>query len=50
MRLNLFCITATINIACQSKQQVTESIPTIDSTLQINVTSILESKLSELDA
>ena len=36
--------------ACQPKQQVTESISTIDSTLQANATSVLESKLSEINA
>lgn len=40
----LFCI------SCQPKQQVTESISTIDSTLQANATSVLESKLSEINA
>ena len=43
MKLNLLLvyITVTINIACQPKQQVTESISTIDSTLQANATSVL---------
>ena len=52
MKLNLLLvyITVTINIACQPKQQVTESISTIDSTLQANATSVLESKLSEINA
>ena len=36
--------------SCQSRQQVTENISTIDSILQVNVTSLLENKLSELDA
>ena len=36
--------------ACQNKQQVTESFSTIDSTLQTNATSILEEKLSEINA
>lgn len=36
--------------SCQSKQQVTAPISTIDSTLQANATSILEDKLSELNA
>ena len=36
--------------SCQSKQQVTESISNIDSTLQANATSVLESKLSEINA
>ena len=37
-------------VSCQSRQQVTENIFTIDSILQVNVTSLLENKLSELDA
>lgn len=37
-------------VSCQSRQQVTENISTIDSILQVNVTSRLENKLSELDA
>ena len=37
-------------VSCQSRQQVTENISTIDSILQVNVTSLLENKLSELDA
>lgn len=36
--------------SCQNKQQVTEPISTIDSTLQTNTTSILENKLSEINA
>ena len=36
--------------SCQSKQQVTAPISTIDSTLQTNVTAILGSKLSEINA
>ena len=36
--------------SCQSRQQVTAPISTIDSTLQTNVTAILESKLSEINA
>ena len=36
--------------SCQSKQQVTVPISTIDSTLQTNATAILESKLSEINA
>ena len=36
--------------SCQSKQQVTALISTIDSTLQTNATAILESKLSEINA
>ena len=41
----LYCLSA-----CQSKQQVTAPISTIDSTLQTNATAILESKLSEINA
>ena len=37
-------------ISCQSRQQVTAPISTIDSTLQTNATAILESKLSEINA
>lgn len=37
-------------VSCQSKQQATETISTIDSTLQTNATAILESKLSEINA
>lgn len=37
-------------ISCQSRQQVTVPISTIDSTLQTNATSILEEKLSEINA
>ena len=37
-------------VSCQSRQQVTENISTIDSILQVNVTSLLENKLSVLDA
>ena len=36
--------------SCQSRQHKTEIISTIDSTLQTNVTSILENKLSEINA
>ena len=36
--------------SCQSRQQVTAPISTIDSTLQTNATAILESKLSEINA
>ena len=37
-------------VSCQSKQQATGTVSTIDSTLQTNVTAILESKLSEINA
>ena len=36
--------------SCQSRQQVTAPVSTIDSTLQTNATAILESKLSEINA
>ena len=36
--------------SCQSRQQVTAPISTIDSTLKTNATAILESKLSEINA
>ena len=36
--------------SCQSKQQENKQISTIDSTLQVKATSILENKLSELNA
>ena len=36
-------------LSCQPKQR-TEIISTIDSTLQVNATSILEEKLSEINA
>ena len=37
-------------VSCQSKQQATAPISTIDSTLQTNATTILGSKLSEINA
>lgn len=37
-------------VSCQSRQQVIEPISTIDSTLQVNATYILENKLSEISA
>lgn len=37
-------------VSCQSKQQATGTVSTIDSTLQTNATAILESKLSEINA
>lgn len=46
-----YVITAILGLAsCQSKQQVTEPISNVDSTLQVNATSILENKLSEINA
>ena len=37
-------------VSCQSKQQATGTVSTIDSTLQTNATAILESKLLEINA
>ena len=37
-------------VSCQSKQQATGTVSTIDSTLQTNATAILGSKLSEINA
>lgn len=37
-------------LSCQPKQRVAEPISTIDSTFQVNATSILENKLSEINA
>lgn len=49
LRLLLISVITAINIvACQHKQQA--PISTIDSTLQVNATSILEEKLSEINA
>lgn len=51
MRYTTLTIIAFIGLAsCQPKQKTIEPIPTIDSTLQIKATSILEDKLSELNA
>ena len=41
---------ATLLIACNPTQQKVEQVSTIDSTLQVKVDSILQNKLSELDA
>lgn len=43
------CLLVAIS-SCQNKQQAIEQISTIDSTLQVKVTPILESKLSEINA
>ena len=45
--LNVLCISL---FSCQSKQQEDKQVSTIDSTLQVKATSILENKLSELNA
>ena len=51
MRHTILAIIAFIGLAsCQSKQETIELMSTIDSTLQVKVTSILENKLSELNA
>ena len=51
MRYTILTIIAFIGSAsCQPKQKTIEPIPTIDSTLQVKATSILENKLSELNA
>lgn len=40
----------TVLLSCQTKQHKVEQLSTIDSTLQVKATSILESKLSEINA
>lgn len=51
MRHTILTIIAFIGLAsCQSKQETIELMSTIDSTLQVKVTFILENKLSELNA
>ena len=51
MRHTILTIIAFIGLAsCQSKQETIELMSTIDSTLQVKVTSILENKFSELNA
>ena len=50
MQLIPICCLLATAFSCQNKQQVTAPISTIDSTLQVNATSILESKLSEINA
>ena len=47
---SLLCLSLVIGVSCQSKQQATETISTIDSTLQTNATAILGNKLSEINA
>ena len=49
-QLSLICFLLITTTSCQHKQQVTVPISTIDSTLQVNTTSILEEKLSEINA
>ncbi len=54
--MKYYRINITINIiilglcSCQSRQQATKSISTLDSTLQVKSTSILGNKLSEINA
>lgn len=51
MRYTILTIIAFIGLAsCQPKQKTIELTSTIDSTLQIKATSILENKLTELNA
>ena len=47
---SLLYLSLVIGVSCQSRQQVTAPISTIDSTLQTNATAILESKLLEINA
>ena len=51
MKRIILCLTLLGGIcSCDSQQKKTTCISTIDNTLQVNVASILESKLTELDA
>lgn len=50
MQLIPICCLLATAFSCQNKQQETAPISTIDSTLQVNATSILEEKLSEINA
>lgn len=50
MNISLFGTLLFILTSCQSKPQEVKQISTIDSILQVKATSILESKLSELNA
>ena len=47
---SLLYLSLVIGVSCQSRQQVTAPISTIDSTLQTNATAILGSELSEINA
>lgn len=47
---SLLYLSLVIGVSCQSKQQATEAVSSIDSTLQTNATTILGSKLSEINA
>lgn len=44
------CLFGILICSCQSKQQATEAVSSIDTTLQTSATAILESKLAELNA
>lgn len=46
----IFIAAMAVLSACNTKQGNTEQVTTIDSTLQVKVTSILESKLEKFDA
>lgn len=51
MKNIIIMLTVLYNVsACQTKQHKIEQLSTIDSTLQVKATSILESKLSEINA
>ena len=51
MKNIIIMLTVLYNVsACQTKQHKVEQLPTINSTLQVKATSILESKLSEINA
>ena len=50
MKTHIIILATTCLLSCQAKQQVTEPISSIDSTLQVKATSILGSKLSEINA
>lgn len=51
MKISIIFIAAMVALsACSMKQGKTKLVPTIDSTLQAKVTSIMESKLEEFDA
>lgn len=47
---HIYLLLILLCVSCQSRQQITAPISTIDSTLQTNATAILESKLSEINA
>lgn len=47
---SLLYLSLVIGVSCQSKQQATEAVSSIDSALQTNATAILGSKLSEINA